>query len=431
MDIKTNEYYYLKRQLEILELEKKEVVISIKILELKNRIAELGKKHSSDLRTSFKTHAVPVVPENGGHRVHSSPPPCSTNSKSESHYHDYDITTNQRASFATHPRVHQQSDCGLDEGHCDKARKISQQTPGIPPVDQLTVNSPDLCNGLVDPCQFGTCCDALVDEQGRTSRRRKRHRKTTTTTGRSLSHSSKRSRSSSGEDKLERISIPIFSGDKSKFHTWLTAFSIVDECSDSGKIKMLRLIKCVDKNIGNVLHDFGYSNKGYQAAMDYLIDNYGGYRRLIQKRMRDLRNFSPIHDGEYREVKSLSHLVEATILNIHDSGREEDLSDNMLYSIILSKLPCNMLVRYHEWRDNTDSKESVRTVSKWLKNQAKYMMRAEEDGESEEIDYYNHRHHGHSFNTTRLRQKPWTQFSRKCKVCKIVGAHTVIRVSNR
>lgn len=84
----------------------------------------------------------------------------------------------------------------------------------------------------------------------------------------SSSRSRSRYRRKKDGERLERVTIPVFTGDKSKFESWLTAFSVVDESEETGKYKMLRLVKYVDKDISKVIEDFGYTKQGYRAAME-------------------------------------------------------------------------------------------------------------------------------------------------------------------
>lgn len=372
----------LKRQLALLKLERKEIIISRKILEIEYCIEDFnaGKIHNSSESSDF-THVLTTENCHGRHehenmprqaRFHSSP--CTTQTA-----YNYPSTNQQTAS--------RDVISGVRERDGRRAQRHDQQAE--------TWHSATPNRG-----------DNVLDELSR---------------GGDYARSRSQSTSSVGDPILERISIPMFSGDRSKFESWYTAFSVVENSDESGKYKMLRLVKCVDKDIANVIEDFGYTDRGYRAAINYLIDNYGGKKRTIQERLRKLRNFRQLRHDNSSDLKNLAHLVKTSIVNIKSSGRKEDLHDSMMYLIILSKLPRQMLIQYHEWRDVNNYNENVTVISAWLEKQAKYTMLAEEDSESQDSDHEKN-HHEQSYLTMRMRQKPWTEWSRKCKICK-TGNH--------
>ena len=77
--------------------------------------------------------------------------------------------------------------------------------------------------------------------------------------------------------QLERIQIPIFSGNKMDFQRWNTAFtSCVDMTSLSPHFKMLRLEACLAGEAANTIKGLGYSLEAYETAKTRLFRKYGG-----------------------------------------------------------------------------------------------------------------------------------------------------------
>ena len=67
--------------------------------------------------------------------------------------------------------------------------------------------------------------------------------------------------------QLERIRIPIFSGNKMDFQRWNAAFtSCVDMTSLSPQFKMLRLEACLAGEAANTIKGLGYSLEAYEVA---------------------------------------------------------------------------------------------------------------------------------------------------------------------
>ena len=91
----------------------------------------------------------------------------------------------------------------------------------------------------------------------------------------------------SGWNNLERIRIPIFSGNKTEFHHWNATFtSCVDATAMSAQFKMLRLEACLEACLAGealeTIKGLGYSEATYEAAKSRLLRKYGGNRREIQ-----------------------------------------------------------------------------------------------------------------------------------------------------
>ena len=83
---------------------------------------------------------------------------------------------------------------------------------------------------------------------------------------------------------LERLQIPKFDGDKSKFAGFWAAFSaIVDETKALPKYKMLRLKACLEGKAVETIEKLGYSDEAYEEAKKTLIRKFGAivdsYRR--------------------------------------------------------------------------------------------------------------------------------------------------------
>ena len=76
---------------------------------------------------------------------------------------------------------------------------------------------------------------------------------------------------------LERVSVPKFNGDKTKFERFWAAFSnCVDKGPESPQMKMLRLESCLVGKAADTLEALDYSEKGYETAKLRLQRKFGG-----------------------------------------------------------------------------------------------------------------------------------------------------------
>ena len=66
------------------------------------------------------------------------------------------------------------------------------------------------------------------------------------------------------DKNLERIKLPKFNGDKTKFENfWATFASIVDETDEPAKYKMIRLKSCLEGKAEEAISRLGFSGEAY------------------------------------------------------------------------------------------------------------------------------------------------------------------------
>ena len=113
------------------------------------------------------------------------------------------------------------------------------------------------------------------------------------------------------QGQLERIRIPIFSGNKMDFQRWNAAFtSCVDMTSLYPQFKMLRLEACLAEEAANTIKGLGYSLEAYEAAKARLFRKYGGSRRQIQSHLEELKKLQPIQDNNAKELETFADVLE-------------------------------------------------------------------------------------------------------------------------
>ena len=123
------------------------------------------------------------------------------------------------------------------------------------------------------------------------------------------------------QGQLERIRIPIFSGNKMDFQCWNAAFtSYVDMTSLSLQFKMLHLEACLAGEAANTLKGLGYSLEAYKAAKARLFRKYGGSRRQIQSHLEELKKLQPIQDNNAKEWETFADVLERAVITLKENN---------------------------------------------------------------------------------------------------------------
>lgn len=147
--------------------------------------------------------------------------------------------------------------------------------------------------------------------------------------------------------RLERIKIPLFSGNKLEFPRWHAAFSrCVDSSSLSAQFKMLRLEGCLTSQAAETIEGLGYSGAAYEAAKARLLRKYGGSRRQLQGNLEELKKMKTRREYDAKGLERFADALERAVINLKENDRQSDLRDGTLYTIILDKIPERLLALY-------------------------------------------------------------------------------------
>ena len=95
----------------------------------------------------------------------------------------------------------------------------------------------------------------------------------------------------SADKKLERIKLPTFNGDKTKFEYFWTAFEsiAVDDSDEPAKYKMIQLKACLQGKAEESISKLGFSEEAYEEAKNTLKRRFGGKRRQLQNYLEELK----------------------------------------------------------------------------------------------------------------------------------------------
>lgn len=229
--------------------------------------------------------------------------------------------------------------------------------------------------------------------------------------------------------QLERIRIPIFSGNKMEFQQWFAAFSIcVDKTSLAPQFKMLRLEGCLRGEAAETIKGLGYLQTAYDAALSRLQRKYGGDRRKVQAQIEELRKMRPVNEGDPESMDKFADALERTIVVLKDNSLNADLGGGTLYGIVVEKLPENLLKEYYHWVKEQGKNETMVTLNEWvavevdLQTQASEVKhgftRKYEDSKWSRRDGRNHKSYGASLQDGK---KISNEIKRKGKLCRACG----------
>ena len=173
--------------------------------------------------------------------------------------------------------------------------------------------------------------------------------------------------------QLERIRLPVFSGNKMDYQKWNAAFtSCVDSTSLSPQFKMLRLEACLAGEAANTIKGLGYSLDAYEAAKARLERKYGGSRRQVQSHLEELKKLKPIRDHDAKELETLADVLERAVITLKENGRKSDLEGGTLHTMILEKIPERLLAQCYRWLKENKQEESLESLKDWVSEEAAY-----------------------------------------------------------
>ena len=179
--------------------------------------------------------------------------------------------------------------------------------------------------------------------------------------------------------QMKRVSIPMFSGDKTKYDSWKAAFmACIDKAPATKEYKLLQLRQYLSGEALNCIDKLGHSASAYDTALQRLERKFGGHRRQVARYLEELENFYPMKEENARSLEKFADLLDVAVVNISESDGLDDLKNGSLYLRLQKKLPDSMLTRYHRWIHENQESESVLTLRKWILLESEFHTIAEE-----------------------------------------------------
>eukprot|EP00795_Rhopilema_esculentum_P002346 gene2346-17983_t len=179
--------------------------------------------------------------------------------------------------------------------------------------------------------------------------------------------------------QLQRVAIPVFSGDKRKYENWKAAFlACIDRAPATPEYKLLQLRQYLSGVALEAIENLGFSGAAYEAAKDRLERKFGGKRREIAIHLEDMDNFKPVRDGCSKDIEKFADLLDVLVVNLLESGRHDELGNGSLYIKLLKKLPETLLTQYNRWIFENRRRECVETLKMWVIQESEFYTVARE-----------------------------------------------------
>lgn len=217
--------------------------------------------------------------------------------------------------------------------------------------------------------------------------------------------------------RLERVTLPTFTGDKLQYQNWKSAFTAcIDTAPTSDEYKLLQLKQYLKGDALKAIENLGHSAIAYSMAKERLERKFGGTRRIFTTHLEEWEKLNPIKDQNAKDIERLADLLDVTVTKLKESGHENELSNGMLYSKILQKLPQSLITQYYRWISDKSKIEGVVTLREFIIQESEYYTIADEavNGIANiQPDFINRTH----FVDKTMPSNKNTSPDRNCKLC--------------
>ena len=140
----------------------------------------------------------------------------------------------------------------------------------------------------------------------------------------------------------------------------------MDESTEPSNLKMARLRQCLTGNALEAIRGLGVTAPEYEESKEILKSKYGGARRLLRAYMDQLEQMPLIRNNDIHALERFADLVRRKA-----EGRDGELTDGTLHSLLVKKLPDRQLENYSRWLNERARETSVVAFRHWLKDEVR------------------------------------------------------------
>lgn len=139
---------------------------------------------------------------------------------------------------------------------------------------------------------------------------------------------------------LERIKLPIFNGDYTKWKEWFSTYnSLVHNKGVSNSDKFHCMKNALDGAAANVISGWIFSGENYQAAYDSLVEVYENQYRITMALLDQLFKFEPLKTESHDNLRKLIDTVNRSIRQLTVAGSPVNQWDHVLVHFVLTRMP--------------------------------------------------------------------------------------------
>ena len=159
---------------------------------------------------------------------------------------------------------------------------------------------------------------------------------------------------------------------------WALFISLVDKNAESANIKMARLRQSLTGVALQAIQGLGVSKPEYEEAKEILKSKYGGQRRQLQAYMDQLETMAPLRNSDIKGFERFSDLVRVSVVKLQADGRDAELGEGTLHSLLVKKLTDRQVESYSRWLGEKKRERSVLNLRDWLKEEVRIRVEAVE-----------------------------------------------------
>ena len=179
--------------------------------------------------------------------------------------------------------------------------------------------------------------------------------------------------------RLKPLKVPSFGGDKTKFEDFWGLFeSLVDKSKEPVNLKMARLRQCLFGSALESIRGLGISEPEYEEAKEILQSKFGGQRRQLRAYMDQLENMPQLQSNDVQGFERFADLVRITVVKLQAEGRNGELGEGTLHSLLVKKLAENQVEKYSRWIQEQTRERSMQSLKEWLKEEVLIRVEAME-----------------------------------------------------
>ena len=185
--------------------------------------------------------------------------------------------------------------------------------------------------------------------------------------------------SHSANHRLKPLKVPSYGGDKTKFEEFWGLFeSLVDQSKEPVNLKMARLRQCLYGSALEAIRGLGVSEPEYEEAKEILIAKFGGQRRQLRAYMDQLERMPQMRNNDVQGFERFADLVRITVVKLKAEGRDGELGEGTLHSLLVRKLAEVQVQGYSRWLQEQSRERSVVSLKDWLKEEVRIRVEATE-----------------------------------------------------
>ena len=123
----------------------------------------------------------------------------------------------------------------------------------------------------------------------------------------------------------------------------------MDKSKEPVNLKMARLRQCLFGSALESIWGLWISEPEYEEAKEILQSKFGGQRRQLRAYMDQLENIPQLQSNDVQGFERFADLVRITVVKLQAEGRNGELGEGTLHSLLVKKLAENQVEKYSHW----------------------------------------------------------------------------------